>query len=182
MTTEINTIAVFTDGACAKNGQKKSIGGIGVFFGPFDVRNVSEELPDTIKQFFDDDEVSSRATNNKAELMAILKALFILKPDLEDKKIVKVYTDSMYSIKCLTIWYKIWEKNNWVNSKGNAVLNKEIIQKILKFMKNFEENQISFTYVKAHRAKLSEVNEEEYVKWFGNNNADLLAKAAVSVA
>jgi ribonuclease HI len=181
-TTKVNendTVYVFTDGACSKNGRKNSSAGIGVFFNAFDSRNVSEELTDSVKRFFKNDEVSSKPTNNKAELMAILRALYILQDELENKKLVKVYTDSMYSIRCLTTWYKNWEKNGWVNAKGKSVLNKEIIQTILKFMRKFE-NQISFAYVKAHTSpKITQASEEEYVKWFGNNNADLLARQAV---
>lgn len=48
---------VYTDGACARNGQWGSKGGIGVYFGPNDPRNISEPLE------------GSRQTNQRAELM-----------------------------------------------------------------------------------------------------------------
>jgi ribonuclease HI len=35
---------IFTDGSCINNGKKNSKGGIGVFFGDNDTKNVSQEL------------------------------------------------------------------------------------------------------------------------------------------
>jgi ribonuclease HI len=66
-------------------------------------------------------------TNQRAELTAILRALEIAPLQRE----VHIYTDSSYSINCVTIWYKNWEKNNWLTSVKQPVMNKDLIQDIL---------------------------------------------------
>jgi len=80
-------------------------------------------------------------TNQIAELYAILSAIATVDGPL------MIYSDSMYSIKSLTIWNKNWSKNGWKNSKGKPVANKEIIQSILGLMAG---RDIQFKHVKAH--------------------------------
>ena len=40
----MNSIRVFTDGACRNNGKQNAIAGIGVYFGENDIRNVSRKF------------------------------------------------------------------------------------------------------------------------------------------
>lgn len=49
-------------------------------------------------------------TNNVAELLAIEKAIDIVQNNKKD--IIEIFTDSSYSINCLTKWYNSWAKNN----------------------------------------------------------------------
>lgn len=102
------------------------------------------------------------ATNQRAELYAILLALEILEREAPGVA-ATVYTDSAYSIGCLTKWWPAWVKNGWRNAAGKPVMNQDIIKPILAAL---EGRSISFKHVKAHR------NNE----W--NNQADLLARAA----
>ena len=167
-------INVFTDGACTSNGRKNPCGGIGVFYGDSDPRNVSEELMSTLKKIFKNSAVNfGKPTNNKAELTAILQALIDRVGDLENKKKLKIYSDSRYSIDCLTKWYKAWEKNDWKNSKGSPVLNKEIIQGCLEITKG-RESQISFIHVRSHQIRPPN-SSPKYPEWYGNHMADALA-------
>lgn len=55
-------ITVYTDGACSNNGQWNSLAGYGVYFGEDSPHNISEPLP-------------GPATNQRAEMMAVLEAL-----------------------------------------------------------------------------------------------------------
>lgn len=80
-------------------------------------------------------------TNNVGELTAILKAI-----ELTEGRLV-IYSDSLYSINSLTIWYKKWEKNNWKTSNKKDVKNKELICSILKLKQG---RYIEFKHVKAH--------------------------------
>ncbi|KAJ3009913.1 UNVERIFIED_CONTAM: Ribonuclease H1, partial [Siphonaria sp. JEL0065] len=50
-------LTIYTDGACGGNGKRNARGGIGVFFGEGDTRNISEPLPGPVQ------------TNNRAELL-----------------------------------------------------------------------------------------------------------------
>ena len=55
-------VVVYTDGACSNNGHANAKAGIGVWWGDNDPRNVSEPL-------------AGRATNNRAEIWAAVKAI-----------------------------------------------------------------------------------------------------------
>lgn len=100
-------------------------------------RNVSEALKGT------------KQTNQRAELTAILRALNIA-PLHRD---VTIYTDSKYSIDCVTNWYKNWQKNNWTNAKGKPVENKDLVVDIREKIE--ERDQFSrgtyFVWVKGHK-------------------------------
>ncbi|KAF2717931.1 ribonuclease H-like protein [Polychaeton citri CBS 116435] len=108
-------IRIYTDGSSLGNGQSGACGGIGVYFGPGDRRNVSEALPGT------------RQTNQRAELTAIMRALEVAP---RDRKCI-IYSDSHYSIKCCTEWFVKWRQNGWLNSSGKPVENKDLISKII---------------------------------------------------
>lgn len=150
---------IWTDGSCLNNGLKSgSIGGIGVYFGDDDPRNISEPL-----QLLEDDinvnDNLSVATNNKAELMAILKALEFIDNSMN----VDIHTDSQYCINSLTVWIHNWKKKNWKNANNKPVQNKNIIQKIDSLISNRKGLTI-FTYVKGH------------ANVYENEQADLLAR------
>jgi ribonuclease HI len=87
----------------------------------------------------------SRASNNVAELYAIYVALSLI-----DKGDVLLYTDSQYSIACLTSYIHDWMKNGW-----EGVANKELIKEIYS---KTEGRNIRFEYIEAHVGH--EFNEE----------------------
>ena len=123
------TQIVFTDGSCLNNGTKYASGGIGVYFGDDDPRNLSEKLN------------GEKQTNNRAELTAVIRAL------QETTCSLKICTDSMYVQKGITLWIKKWEHNNWKTSKNTDVENKDLWQ-LLQYL--IKDRDISFQYVKAH--------------------------------
>lgn len=77
------------------------------------------------------------ATNNVAELYAIYVALSLIRDN------INIYTDSQYSIGCLTTYIHSWMKDGWPSS----VANKELIKTIYKLM---EGRKVNFQHVKAH--------------------------------
>lgn len=161
-------ISVYTDGSCSSNGKKNAIGGIGVYFGHEDPRNFSAGLS---KFYSDTFTGTAKNTNNLAELCAILQACKILEKDLESGKKVLILSDSNYSIKCLTVWYRNWIKNEWLNASKKPVSNKIVIEKILDdYLLKFKDS-IKFKHVKAHTNLKNEEAE-------GNAGADALANAA----
>jgi ribonuclease HI len=99
-------------------------------------RNVSEALK------------GSKQTNQRAELTAILRALDIAPRHRE----VTIYTDSKYSIDCVTNWYRNWVKNGWVNSKGKPVENKDLVAEIRERIEERERmgKATFFVWVKGH--------------------------------
>ena len=103
-TEEEKPICVYTDGACTNNGKKNAKAGFGVYFGKDDPRNVSESY-------------NGPQTNNVAELLAIIKALSILREEIESGQNIVIYSDSTYSIRCCTDYGEKMEKKNWMKKK-----------------------------------------------------------------
>ena len=98
-------LAIYTDGSCRANGRAGAIGGIGIYFGHDDPRNVSERL-------------TGRVTNNIAELKAVIRALQIAPTD----KKTAIYTDSNYAILCCTTYGDKCAKKQWPEDIPNVEL------------------------------------------------------------
>jgi ribonuclease HI len=154
-------INVYTDGACSNNGKPDARAGFGVWFGKNDSRNNYESF-------------TGIQTNNRAELLAIVSALSILRDDLDDGKIVNIYSDSSYSIRCCTTYGKKCEKKGWTNpnDKHKPIPNVEIVKAAYTFCKDYDN--INFIHIKAHTG----LTDKHSV---GNENADRLANLAIGV-
>ena len=108
-------VRIYTDGSSLSNGQVGANGGVGVWFGPRDRRNISEPLTGT------------KQTNQRAELTALLRALEVGPKDRR----LDIVTDSTYAIKCVTEWSIKWRTNGWVNAAHKPVENKDLVQKVV---------------------------------------------------
>ena len=150
---EEDCLEIYTDGACSSNGSKDARGGSGVFFGDNDHRNISVPLPENIPH-----------TNQVAELYAIYLALSICEKEKVKRKI-KLFTDSKYSINCVTVWYFSWVKSGWKKSDGKAVKHRELIQNIRDLMDKLD---LEFVHVNGHQGN------------YGNEQADRLAVAGAN--
>ena len=148
-----NPIYIYTDGACKNNGKKNAIAGIGVYIK--DICDISERI-------------KGKQTNQRAELYAILKSLKII--NINDYTSIIIYTDSQYSINCITKWIKNWIKNNWKDKHNKPVKNKDLIEPIYNIYKT--NNNIKFTHILAH-TNLQDCHS------LGNNKADMLARQAI---
>ncbi|KAK4665234.1 hypothetical protein QC763_400220 [Podospora pseudopauciseta] len=113
---------VYTDGAAPGNGKAGACGGVGVWFGADDPRNVSERLAGPLQ------------TNQRAELTAILRALQLVNLDSP----IEIRTDSQYSIDCVTKWYASWVKKGWKTAGGTPVKNADLVKAIRDLMENRE--------------------------------------------
>jgi ribonuclease HI len=123
------SIIIYTDGSCRNKGDKK--GGWGAVL--LHMEN-EKRLYGTVEN----------TTSNRMELMAPLEALKALKRhDLP----VKIFSDSQYLIKGITEWSKNWIKNGWKNSNGDAVTNKDLWLKLLKWDKKLI---IQWNWVRGH--------------------------------
>ena len=156
----MESITIYTDGACKSNGYSNAKAGYGVFFGDNDIRNVSIALKD------------SKKTNQVAELMAILVAIESV---MDEGKNIIIKTDSMYSINCITKWAINWEKNDWKKSDGKVIENLELIKKIYNY---YKIHNITFHHIRSHM-KEPDVKDIKYMDWYGNMMADKLANDAI---
>jgi len=165
-----NTIYVFTDGGCSKNGKANSKAGYSVVF--------SMDDDSILYEFNTTRLVVKDPTNNKAELSAIRYVFktIVENSDLFENKTVIVCTDSMYSINCLEKWYKGWIKNDWKNAKGEDVKNQDIIKNILTLKDNINSDnkkiEIKFNHVFSHTQEPDDKSSFKHFLWKGNNMVD----------
>jgi len=176
------TTYVYTDGSVLNNMRRNSkitFGGIGVYFGDDDPRNVSEpffEFP-----------ITNIRTEIKAPTKAIEKFMEykISKKDDTKEKLV-IYTDSEFLINAITKWIKVWKLNGWKTANKKDVKNKDLIYALdhkLNLVKDFID--VEFRHVKAHR-DIKTINPDktsiEYKEWYGNMMADKLATDGSAIA
>ncbi len=145
---------VYTDGAATGNGKPGCRAGYAVWFGENDPRNFS-------------DAVRENPSNQTAELMAVKKALELMK----DEKYT-VVTDSQYVIKCLTEWIHAWRKNGWKTSVNTPVKHRAIIESAADLL---GDNRL--VHVRSHMPE-PDKKSAMWQHWNGNRQADLLAVAA----
>lgn len=158
-------IKIFTDGSSLNNNTKNNrSGGIGVFFGIDDPRNISKKLK------------TKKITNQIAELLACYEGLITLitTQNLDNKKIY-VYTDSKYLIDSITKYADEWEKNGWKRQKNKKIMNLDLIKKIYYLYQNLS---IKFKHINSHQKEPKDKKSKEYKLWFGNMMADKLATDA----
>ncbi|KAJ5937184.1 Ribosomal protein L9/RNase H1 N-terminal [Penicillium verhagenii] len=130
-------LRIYTDGSSLRNGTPLASAGVGVYFGPGDSsRNVSEPLK------------GNRQTNQRAELTAILRAIDIA-PRHRD---VTIFTDSKYSIDCVTVWFVNWRRNNWMTKDKKPVENRDLVESILVKIEERQELKVKtlFQWIKGH--------------------------------
>lgn len=96
-------------------------------------------------------------TNNRAELMAVLKLLEENPGDL------LIRPDSDYTIKCASVWWKSWKRRGWKKSDGTTPENLDLIHEILRLQ---EGRNITYDHVYGHQGN-------KY-----NERCDKLAEAA----
>ena len=141
------TIKIYTDGACSGN---PGPGGWGAVLCWNDhEKEISGGEGDT--------------TNNRMEMMAVIKALEALK---HDKTPVTIYTDSKYVLQGATEWLEGWKARGWKSASKKPVKNQDLWEQIDSLINQYS---VSFVWVKGHNGH--EMNER----------VDKLAVAAIPV-
>ena len=168
-----NEIYIFTDGSSRKSKEHFN-SGIGVYIG-FQCNNIKEQY--------------NNKTNNQCELMAMDYAFKLIvryyRELAEMGKVIKIVSDSEYTIKACSVWLSSWKKNNWKTAKGEDVKNKDIIESIDCSMLRIKLINSKLESDKKIKVKLIHVNSHQppdmsdkftFSIWFGNYIADGLAK------
>ncbi len=141
---ERKKVILYTDGACSGNPGPGGYGAILIYKG------IEKEISDY--------EVST--TNNKMEMMAVIKGLELLKEPCD----VTVYSDSAYVVNSVQKgWIKSWKAKNWKKADGKQVKNIDLWEKMLELL---DIHNVKFEKVKGH-------SDNEY-----NNRCDRLAVEA----
>lgn len=150
---------VFTDGSCLHNGRPGAKAGYAVWFPDHPDWSRSQRVPPGDPQ-----------TNQRAELCAIGLAVQILREHgCHDEDIV-IYTDSDYSINCLTKWITGWVSRNWKTSEGKDVLHRDVIERVTADLASFKSHR--FHHVRAHTGGGDDLS-------VNNDIVDKMARATV---
>jgi ribonuclease HI len=158
---------IFTDGAVPNNQGTNRKGGVGVFFGIGDPRNISFGMKETSER---------KITNQVCELKACVMGLeTVISTEKIANKTITIYTDSMYIVNSMGLWAKSWEKNGWKKSTGALIENEALIKQLYYLTVNL---QVKYKYTRAHSVAPSDTHSIQYYEWYGNHMADKLATNA----
>lgn len=150
---------VFTDGSCTHNGRPGAKAGFAVWFPDHPDFSCAERVPDGCSQ-----------TNQRAELSAIHRAVVILETNGFCGEDLEIYTDSKYSIDCLTNWLTGWIARDWKTAEGKSVLHQDLIKDTSARLSKFKSYR--FIHVKAHTGGADELSRH-------NDCVDRMARATI---
>jgi len=166
---------IFTDGSSRKSKTKEDYfnSGVGVYIG-LNCTNIKEQY--------------NEKTNNQCELMGMDYAFKLIvkyyRELIDIKKVIKIVSDSEYSIKACSVWLSSWKKNNWKTAKGDDVKNKDLIESIDASMQRIklinsklstsDKLKVKLIHVNSHQA-MDRTDRTKFDIWFGNLCADGLA-------
>ncbi|MBK7356057.1 ribonuclease HI [Propionivibrio sp.] len=137
-------INIYADGGCRGN---PGPGGWGVLLQSGDVEKALwGGEPDT--------------TNNRMELTAVIRALEALKRPAK----LRVYTDSQYVQKGISLWIHNWKRNGWRTTDKKPVKNADLWQILDKLA---SQHEIEWLWLKGHAGHA------------GNERADALANRGI---
>ncbi|MBT8058809.1 MAG: ribonuclease HI [Xanthomonadales bacterium] len=137
-------VVIYTDGACSGNPGPGGWGSVLLFKGHR--RELSGGEAET--------------TNNRMELMAVIRALETLKRPCR----IELHTDSTYVMKGMTEWLPNWKRRNWRTADKKPVKNVDLWQRLEEAI---DRHDVNWTWVRGH----SGVPE--------NERADELARLAI---
>lgn len=128
-----NKITIYTDGACSDNP------GPGGWAAVFNEANECTTISDC----------DTSTTNNRMELMAVIKSYERIINEYDSNYIFELYTDSAYvanAIRCG--WLYKWQKNGWKTSKGDMVKNKDLWETFIELNNNIKDLGIRVLTIK----------------------------------
>lgn len=129
----VNSLEIYCDGACLDN-PGKSGSGLSIYSG-------NSEKPTLLYGQY-----VELGTNNTAELNALYKALTIASESKASN--ITIFSDSKYSIDCVTVWAYGWKSKSWTK-KGGEIKNLEII-KLAHMLYDSVKDKIQVKHVKGH--------------------------------
>jgi ribonuclease HI len=137
-------VRLFTDGACSGNP------GPGGWAAIIDENGKRREISGA----------EDRTTNNRMELLAVIRAL----DSLTEPSRVHVVTDSQYVALGMTRWIHNWQRKGWKTSGGDPVKNRDLWQELLE---QSRRHDLTWEWIRGHDGHPE------------NERADALARAAI---
>ena len=143
---ELRHVTIHTDGSCIRNP------GPGGYAAILEYQGREKELSGGFQ----------RTTNNRMEILAVIKGLEALKK--EERCSVTVYSDSRYVVDGIEKgWAKKWQANGWMRNKRERAINDDLWERLLSAL---DKHDVGLRWVKGHAGNA------------GNVRADRLAVAA----
>jgi ribonuclease HI len=140
-----DTVEIHTDGACSGNP------GPGGWAAILSWRGQERELSGA----------EAQTTNNRMELMAAIEALASLKRPMR----IRLFTDSDYLRKGITVWLRGWKAREWRTADRRPVKNRDLWERL---DATASAHEVDWCWLKGHAGH--EMNER----------ADALARAAIT--
>ncbi|CAI2331373.1 unnamed protein product [Caenorhabditis sp. 36 PRJEB53466] len=138
---------IWTDGACPNNGRPNAVAGWAIFFGDGDRRNRNGG-------------VIGVQTNNIAELVGVKMAILTARRSQVYR--VTIFTDSRYVVDSLNNFINLWRINGYINSNGQPVANRELIQEIEELRDSMDE--VNIVHVPAHCGNYNNERADEMAR------------------
>ncbi len=152
---------IFCDGACSRNGKSNAKAGFGLLV------RLDNKTHAEVSEPLDSSEPQ---TNQRAELRALERALEYA-IECPESVNVRIYTDSEYSMDCITKWAFDWRRRGWIKSDGKDVQHKDVIANAFRYWLSVN-TRTTIEHVRAH------TNKGDW-KSLGNKRADELAVASI---
>jgi len=122
----MTTIAsIYCDGACRGNGKRGAVGAWAWAYWRKEARGEPLAAGAQLLKV----PVGGAATNQRAELTALLESMRFAAHHLTTP--VTIYTDSLYSLNCMTTWGPSWKRKGWKRDSGEPLLNLDLIKPLV---------------------------------------------------
>ena len=170
-------LEVFSDGSCVHNGKPGARAGVGVY-ATHDGKEIHRHSAPLLK--------SEPQTNQRAELQALFYALRFIQATgggppgwvrpggppgwVRPGGPATLYTDSQYSINCVTVWSTAWKAKGWLKADKKPVLHQDILKPMVELWETLKATT-TLNHVAAHTGRGDPISR-------GNAVADQLATAA----
>lgn len=128
-------ITIFVDGGVQNNGQRDCYGACAylILMDGLYLNENTECIYDT--------------TNNRAEMQAILNALYYIKDNRLHTHNITIHSDSQYCVNGCTAWMYSWVKKKFMRD-GFNIPNSDLWQEMYRLVSNFPN--LKFNWVKGH--------------------------------
>jgi len=138
----LNTIKIYTDGACRGNQNDNANGGYGAVILDGDNRiELSQGYTDT--------------TNNRMELRAVIAGFKVI----EQPSKIEVISDSKYVVDAFNKnWIEGWEKRGWKTAAKKPVKNPDLWRELLPLV---ERHDVTWTWVRGHSGHIENERADE---------------------
>lgn len=141
-------VIIYTDGACFGN---PGAGGYGAVLMQ---GNKRKEIAQGYR----------RTTNNRMEIIAVIKALELIKTPMQ---VIKLHTDSKLIVDTLSKgWLQKWQRNGWRKADKSPVLNQDLWEQLAVQNSKFK---VEYIWVKGHAG----IEENERCDVISKNAAEM---------